>query len=512
MTATRQLLHNTLANWAGLLLPPFIALAMVPVYLAFLGLEPYGLIGAFSALVLLLGIFSQGISQALQREFARRDQDPEQRVGLRRLARTFERVYLAMGVAAGAGIALSAGWISREWIRDESLPPALVEAAIHLLAARIMISFPQGVYSAIFIGTQRQVQGNVILVAFAVAGALTGAALVIATRSILLLYAGEVLVAACLVATLRRRAFRMLPAEADSDPARFSRAEVRSLAGISAGLIWTSGVGVVITQLDRVLLSRLVSLADLAVYNAAQAGGRLISLVYMPYLTAAFPRTCKLAAARDGAGLTRHVLQNAAVVSTLTAACATPLVFFAEDVLWVWTRQPAIRDAGAPIMAIYALGSMALSNASVFYMLQMALGAVRPAVVFNAVALAWYPAAMYALIQAHGMVGAAWAWLAYGIITWLFMMTVSFARQLERGGCIAYVRRAFGPVVLAALTAPAAARLAQDQLPDWPLLRVAVAALLAALLVPGGLLLALGRRECALILGRLIDRRRTTES
>ena len=411
MTQHKKLLHNTLANLGGQLLAPVISLAMVPVYLAYLGMEPYGLIGFFSALLLLLGVFSQGITHALQREFARRDHLEGQKPGMRRLAHTFERVYGGFGLAAAVAIACGAGYISHEWIQSNQLDSRTVEWAIYLLAIRIAVSFPQGVYLSIFIGTQHQVQSNAITVAVTIIGTLINLAVVILTQSIVALYTAEVLTSMALVLILRRRSFGILPDRASSDPGVFSTRDVKAIARPSAGIMWTSGIGVIITQIDRVLLSKLVALSQLAVYNAGIAGGRLISMLYMPFLTAAFPETCQIASRGDKSELTRHITRNATVVSALTAAFAFPVCFFAPDILLTWTRQVVISEEGWRIMVVYILGSLALSNASVFYMLQMALGSVHYSALFNTVALLWYPPMIRALIEQRAGEGAAWAWL-----------------------------------------------------------------------------------------------------
>lgn len=500
MNSARQLLSNTAANWAGQLLPPVLALVMVPLYLAHLGMAAYGLIGAFAALTTLLNVFSQGISQALQREFARRNQDEGQRRTMRPLARRFERVYLACGAGFGIIIAASANWIGSGWIRDGSgLSLDEIETAVRLLGARIAISFPYAVYSAVFIGTQRQVRGNAYAITFALLGALTGAALVVGTKSITALYAGEVLVAAGMVFAARRASFRILPPEETRDDKLLSRTEARALIRLSSGMVWTSGIGVIVTQIDRILLSRLTALAELAVYNAAAAGGRLIGLVYMPYLTAAFPRTCRLVAVGDTAGLTMHIMQNAAIVASITAAIGMPVIFFSGDLLWLWTRNALIRDAGASLMAIYILGSLALSNAAVFYMLQMAAGSVRPAVFFNSAALIWYPAVMLGLIARQGAAGAAWTWMLYGCSCWLYMAASSFRRQLSSRTWRPYVRCAVAPYVFAAAVSAAAAH----ALPISSTMRGLACVLLAAALVPSALFVGLGRREFGRLLHRL---------
>lgn len=502
-----RLFLNTLANMGGQLLGPILSLALVPLYLAFLGLEPYGLIGFFSALIMLLGVFSQGITHALQREFARRDAEDSARPTMRRLATTFELVYLVIGVTVAACLILCAGYLSRNWIRVEAIDARTVEVAIILLAVRIGLAFPQGVYQSVFVGTQRQVSLNAIMVGMALLGAALTISLVVFTRSLVALYAGEALNAGLLVAVLRLRAYRILPSARVTEKARFNRADVAAIARPSASILWTSGIGIIITQFDRILLGKLETLAQLAIYNAGIAGGRLLNMAYMPFLMAAYPETCQLAAGGDSARMSKHIVRNATVVSALAAAGMAPLVFFSADILLTWTHKSVISAGGRHIMAIYVAGSYTLANASVFYMLQMAQGSVRQAALYNTIALAWYPVIMHAFIEAHGAEGAAWAWLLYGFISWVFMASVSFVRHLQPGCFGSYAWRTMVPLALS-LVVGGLVRLAVDAAElTHPLFRTAIAGAMGALLLPGGLAVCLGRAETGDLIRKLVRHR-----
>lgn len=506
MNSARQLLLNTAANWAGQLLPPLLALVMVPLYIRNLGIASYGLIGAFTALTLLLNIFSQGISHALQREFARRDKDEAQRCTMRQLARNFERVYQLIGFTFGLTITIFAGWISNHWIHDPGdLSPDEIKIAVRLLGVRIAIAFPYGVFSAIFVGIQRQVLGNAYVVAFTLLGAITSAILVIVTNSITALYIGEVIISCLMVFAVRRAAYRSLPpADHRERESGISGGNIRSLIRLSSGTVWTSGIGVFISQVDRILLSRMAALAELAVYNAASAGGRLISMVYMPFLTAAFPRTCQLVAAGDRAGLKVHVLQNSTVVASMTAAIGMPVIFFGGDLLWLWTRETLIQDSGASLLAIYTLGTLALSNAAVFYSLLVAVGRVRSAVLYNTFAVVWYPVLMHFLITRAGSSGAAWTWLLYGCGSWIALAISSFRRHLPPQTWVPYLRRVIGPYALATALAATTSVLLHAS----PLWRGLACALLAVVLLPSAFLIGVGPTEFARMLKRLHSRGR----
>ena len=506
MSHHRKLLWNTVANTAGQLLGPVVAIILVPVYLSVLGRESYGLIGFFTALNLLMQIFSQGIGQALQRSIAQRDVDEQGRRLLRRLVSTFERAYGVMGLVIMVCLMAASGFVSRDWVRNEHLDSSTIQLCLVILSLRIGIAFPSGVYQSVFVGTQRQVIGNATTVIVTLAGALANVAITFLTRSVVWVIACDAMFAALTMVLLRWQAFRVLPQRSASESGTFSRQDFLAVARPSIWLICTSGLGVLITQMDRIILSRMVTLGELAVYNAGVAAGRVVSILYTPFLMASYPEICQCATQGDRKALARLVARNATVVSAMTACCAFPMCFFASDVLQVWTRDATVVHEGSAILVLYTLGSLAISNASVFYMLQMAIGAVRYAAAFNAVSILWYPLGMIGLIHVRGPEGAAWCWLVYCASAWIAVGGVAFLRHLDRGMIGAYLQAAALPVLLGTCISAVMSKAAHMVFPlqAWP--RLAFAATAAAAILPASVVAVLGPTDSMALFRRMVRR------
>lgn len=305
-----------------------------------------------------------------------------------------------------------------------------MQLALTFLAIRIAASFPHSLYQAVFIGTQRQVLGNVIGVSGAALAALLAVAAVLIWRDVAALCTAEALATLVLISAQRIAVLRILPRYDGSS--RFSWSDLAAQWMISAGVMWTSGSGVLITQMDRLLIARWLPVAMLAVYNAASAGAKFVWIIYGPFLTAVYPQTCQIASINDRKALTGHILRNARVIAALCMSFGLYLCFHAKEILWLWTRNHVIASEGSSVMVLYILGNIAQSYASVFYMLQTAKGMVRYPALFNAIALAWYPFALAALTPKWGLAGAAACWLIYCGLTLALLAAVSFRQLLER--------------------------------------------------------------------------------
>lgn len=471
-----MLIRNTAANLAGQLLYPLLALVLVPFYLRHLGLEGYGLIGLAALVVSLLSVLSRGLGSALQREIGRRNTPDDGRT-LRRLLHSIEVWYWAIGGILSILLGTVAVTLGPRWVRTGALPADLVSTCLLLLAIRVSVAFPHSVYQSVFIGTERQVLGNVLNAALALTSAAGGVVAVLLFGSVVAFYASEAITAAAYAGILRWFAFRILPAA----PAPFDPGEVRGLLRISIALMWTSGIGLLVSTLDRFVVSTALPVAALGIYTVAVMGGRLVMLFFNPFLQAAYPRMCQVARSGSLDDQARDLLRNTAVVALVAAAFAVPLCGFAREVLTIWVRDPAVVRGGSLVMSVYIVGSVLIAFASVCYQWQTAVGRTGIAVRFNAVALVWFPITLWMLVTREGLLGASIAWGLYGALAWGTNLVATFGRDaLPVSARRAYLQ--LGGLTLApAALCTIAARVAADRwFADALWLRTGCGALAAA--------------------------------
>ena len=85
--------RNIAANFIGRAWSMILAVVFIPLYLKFLGIEAYGLVGFFAALQSIFGIMDFGIGMTLNREMARLSAVEGKEQERRDLLRTLELIY-----------------------------------------------------------------------------------------------------------------------------------------------------------------------------------------------------------------------------------------------------------------------------------------------------------------------------------------------------------------------------------------------------------------------------------
>src|SRR5947209_9898180 len=146
---------NILANFVGRGVAALVGILFVPVYVRYLGIESYGLVGVFALLSSLSGFFDLGVTPTINRELARLSTRDDAAQEARDLVRTLETIYWSIGIFIGAAVIAVAPLIARRWVHAKTLPTGTVQFAIALMGIVIALQWPFSFYEGGLIGLQR---------------------------------------------------------------------------------------------------------------------------------------------------------------------------------------------------------------------------------------------------------------------------------------------------------------------------------------------------------------------
>jgi O-antigen/teichoic acid export membrane protein len=257
-----------LANFVGTGWSGLVQLACVPLYLRLLGIEAYGLIGFYLMLQALLQILDLGLSPTMNREMARYSVQSERAAEARNLVRTLEIGYWLIGLLIGAGMLASSPWIATRWIKTSAIPVRDLKQAVMLMGVLAVLQWPVSLYQGGLMGLRRQVLFNALKVAAATL-ANVGAVLMLwwVSPTIQVFLIWQVGMSALLVTSLAILLWRSLPS---SDcAARFDLSVARKVWRFAAGMTGIAVISLVLTQADKVLVSKLLSLRTFGYYALA---------------------------------------------------------------------------------------------------------------------------------------------------------------------------------------------------------------------------------------------------
>lgn len=413
-----SLKRNIIANYAGQGWSGLMSLAFVPMYIQYLGIEAYGLIGVFAMLQVWLTLLDMGMTPALSREMARFTAGSHSAGSIHNLLRTLEVTCSVMAIVIGIGLWLASGWLASGWLKTEELPYEVVADAIAIMGWVAALRFIEGVYRAAILGLQKQVYFNTLNALFSTIRAV-GAIAVLAwwAPTIKTYFVWQGLISIATVLVLAIATHKVLPPLPQRP--NFSWASLSSIKGFAGGIMLTTVLTLLLTQIDKVLLSKLLSLQDFGYYALAGSIAGSLSMLIGPIAQAAYPHMSKLVAQQDEKSLIGVYHNSSQLLAVILTPAVLAVSFYATEAIYVWSGDVTLAQSTAPILQISILGSLLHGMMSIPYMLQLAYAWTGFAVRLNVVAvLVLVPALLFA-VPRFGGVGAAWIWflLNLGYIT-----------------------------------------------------------------------------------------------
>jgi len=368
--------RNLIANLVGSGWCALLSIATIPFYIHFMGIESYALIGINISLMTISAIMDMGMSTTINREIARLTSLPDKVQEAINLVRTFEVLNWIIAVFIGLLIISLAHFIAYYWVKPGTLKVGTVQQAIILMGISMVFQWPFSFYSAGFIGLQKQVLLNVITAGMATlrsAGVLLVLWLVSPTIQAFLVW--QIAVNALqffLLATLLKKT---LPETGKR--AVFQLGLIRSIWRFATGIGGVSIMGMFWSQIDKLILSKLLSLETFGYYTLASVVATSFSRLMGPLVTAIFPRFNQLIVLGDIEKLKQLYHSGCQMMSVLIMPFTFLLVFFSREILQLWSQDPVTAEKTSVLVVFLAIGTMFNGLVHIPLILEYAYGKTR---------------------------------------------------------------------------------------------------------------------------------------
>lgn len=402
--------RNIVVNYLGQAWVAVMGLAFLPLYIKYLGMEAYGLIGLFAVMQAWLTLLDMGMTPTLNREMARFTAGEHSPQSIRDLLRSLEIICLILAVVIAVIVWLASDWLASNWLKADKLPLEVVAKALSIMAFVVALRFIEGIYRGSLFGLQKQVWyngANVILVTVRQFGAV--GMLVWVSSTIQAFFLWQVFFSLLSVVVFALSVHRTLPKS--PLPPRFSREAIAGVWHFAGGMLGITLLAILLTQVDKLLLSRLVSLESFGYYTLAATVASILYMVTGPITQAIYPRMVELSSQGDKAQLVSIYHQSAQLITVLTSTAMILLFSYADGIVYMWSGNVDLAKNTSSILSALALGTFLNVLMHVPYHLQLAYGWTSLAIKSNAVAVILLVPAILWIVPHYGAVGAAWIWV-----------------------------------------------------------------------------------------------------
>jgi O-antigen/teichoic acid export membrane protein len=438
----------------------------IPIYLHLLGAEAYGVVGFYAVLSSVLLVADVGLTSTLSREMARLSalagpgggESPDAATAgddRRDLARTLETLYVGVALLVGVGVVVLAPFIADHWLQARTLPRAELLAALRMMGIALALQLTGSFYSGGLVGLERLVAANALQVGWGVLRS-GGAALVLWRVSPTLHAFFLAMIAANVVYVIVVRAtfWRLIGA---GRRARFRIDLLARTGRYAAAMAAWAAVSVLLTQLDRLAVSRLLPLETFAHYSLASTLAQVPTIVSAAIAVALFPRLTALAATGPPETLRGFYHAGCQLGAVAILPLGLTLAAFSSEVLLFWTRSPATAAAAGTAGTLLLVGSTVFAMQMIPGQLALAYGWAGIHLRIGIVSVAVMAPALWVLVERFGLLGASSAWLGLNLVT-LPVLVIWLHRRVMPGATRRWLFNDVGLPLLATLLVLAVAR------------------------------------------------------
>ena len=430
--------------------------AITPLQVKMLGIEAYGLIGFIATLQIVFSAFDLGLATTLTRELASDQSTDRRQSGA--LIRTASTVYWGIALLVGTILALAAGRIAHDWFNAKTIPASTLRDALYLIVLYLALRWPTALYVGILGGLQRMVAINVVKIAIVTIRLAGGIVVLLIWRDITTFLVWNAATALLEVLAYFLLCRRLCPF-ASWRPG-ISIVALRPLMGFSSIMMAISLLALLISQLDRILISKLLSLEQFGFYMLAVNAASITSLAIAAVATAMLPAFAAWQTNPQIAVLQARYDYANRVILFVVGAAAFALICFGQTILTWWVGGAAAAGAYQP-MALLAAALWLNALVSNAYTTSVALG--RPGLTLRVSALSALPYALvlYFMIRQWHTVGAAAAWLLLNL-SYVLTLVPIVHRDLLKISTVRWFKNTLLPFAALGMGSFGTARVARD--------------------------------------------------
>lgn len=433
-----NLIKNIIASYSSQIYVTTVGIVTVPLYIQYMGAEAYGLVGFFSMLQAWFSILDMGLTPTIARESARFNGGAISLLEYRRLARALEGIFLFVALVGGASLFVLAQPIAAKWLNASLLPVSELTIALQIMAVIVALRWMCGLYRGVITGTERLVwlSGfNTIIATARFVMILPILIFVSATPKTFFLF--QLAVALLELAGLAFMAYRLLPAIPAGERVIWKWAPIKPVILFSFSIAFSSIVWVMITQIDKLLLSNFLSLENYGIFTLAVVAAGGLIVISTPVGQALMPRMTKLSAEKNDGELIKIYKVASQFVASIIFPAMFTLVFYSKEILTIWTSNAELSVKSSPILILYAIGNGFLALGAFPYYLQYSKGNLRLHTIGNIIFLIAIVPTSYYISRNFGAIGAGYVWVIFNI-GYFILWTPLVHRRFIKGVHIAW--------------------------------------------------------------------------
>ena len=366
-----------------------------------------------------------------------------------------EVLYWSVAVFAGIIVALLSPVIAHHWVKAEQLSNSTVTQALLMMGLAITLQMPIGFYSGGLMGLQRQVLLNAIIIATSTLRGI-GAVLILwlVSPTIQAFFLWQIVISILNILLLAMFLKRRL--SFGNNKSVFQKQLLEGIWKFSAGMSGITILALILTQMDKVILSKMLTLKMFGYYTLAWTVATSIGGLFTAVFSSIYPRLTQLVSINDQDELKRLYHESCQFVSVLILPPAIVIALFSNELLQLlfsWTQNPTTAENTHLLVSILICGTALNGLMYIPYALQLAFGWTRLSVFKNIIAVILLVPLIIYMTKQYGATGAASVWVLLNLGYVFFEIPIMHRRLLRKEKWRWYLQDVCLPLAVCVLVA-----------------------------------------------------------
>ncbi|QWD04208.1 hypothetical protein G6720_01645 [Polynucleobacter paneuropaeus] len=339
-----QLGRNIFTNYLAVIWMGGLSIILIPFYLGLLGVQQWGVIAICMALQAFFNLLDAGLSQIMPRDLARVAKQP---VACLRTYVVYQRAYLGLALTGFILGQLAIPWLVDHWFSGgQSFGPE-ESWAFHLVLLQFFFQFSNNANIGYWNGIQLQTTANIRQCAFSALKHLGALSLIYFWRADAIAYLIP-FTTVTVIEFLSNR-FSIKNSLKDALLTQIGWSDYKQLVH-EAGLLFVGVlIGMLASQMDRIVLSKYVDVATFGIYVIVANLGLAVMQLQYPLIRAFLPRITQ-----DLAGNNKTSFKWLALgISLLCILPCLILALLSSWILKIWIGNPEVVSQGALPLSLF---------------------------------------------------------------------------------------------------------------------------------------------------------------
>jgi O-antigen/teichoic acid export membrane protein len=233
----------------------------------------------------------------------------------------------------------------------------------------------------------------------------------------------------------------------------FQKQLLHGIWRFAAGMGGTTILGIILTQMDKLILSKMLTLEMFGYYALASLIAIIPLRLSWPLFSSIYPRFTQLVSLNDQESLKQLYHKGCQFMAVLILPASIVVALYSYEIILLWTQNPVTAERSYLLVSILICGTALNAIMNLPHALQWSFGWTRLSFFRDLVAVGLFVPLIIYMTATYGAIGAASVWLILNVGYLLFEIPLMHRRLLQEEKWRWYWQDVLIPLAAASLIA-----------------------------------------------------------